>query len=348
MTIDIDDHKLMYHPERVSEWKETGDCYPIYVEIGLTNTCNHRCNFCALDFMKDKGTYIDKNIMNNTLKNMGEHGVKSVMFAGEGESTLHKNIADFVKTAKSNNMDTAITTNGVPFTKNKMEQTLPYLSWIRFSVDEDNANIYSKVHGNKKQDFYKVINNISDVVSFRNKEKLKTNIGIQMVVIPDNINSVEQLAETCRNIGVDNLQLKPYSFHPQSNNNFNISINDYMKLESMTSRVNSNTFEILHRKNTLKNVLNDKDYNECYGLPFFALIDSKGSVLSCNLYHDKFTYGNLYDNTFSDIWESQQRKDSIKSIKQIGIKDCRKGCRLDNCNKYLHRLKNKNEGDNFI
>ena len=44
---DVDNHKLMYHPERVSEWEEKGDCAPIYAEIGPTNTCNHRCGFCS-------------------------------------------------------------------------------------------------------------------------------------------------------------------------------------------------------------------------------------------------------------------------------------------------------------
>ena len=52
--IDIDSHKLMYHPERVAEWKEKGDCYPIYVEIGLTNVCNHKCIFCGLDWARGK------------------------------------------------------------------------------------------------------------------------------------------------------------------------------------------------------------------------------------------------------------------------------------------------------
>ena len=42
---EVDNHKLMYHPERVTEWRERKDCYPIYVEIGPTNACNHRCIF---------------------------------------------------------------------------------------------------------------------------------------------------------------------------------------------------------------------------------------------------------------------------------------------------------------
>jgi hypothetical protein len=29
--LEVDNHKLMYHLERVIEWKQKGDCYPIYI-----------------------------------------------------------------------------------------------------------------------------------------------------------------------------------------------------------------------------------------------------------------------------------------------------------------------------
>ena len=43
------DFDRIYHPERVSEWLRKGDCYPIYVEIGPTNRCNHHCIFWAFN-----------------------------------------------------------------------------------------------------------------------------------------------------------------------------------------------------------------------------------------------------------------------------------------------------------
>ena len=43
--IRMDSHKLIYHPERVAAWKRGENIYPIELEIGLTNACNHRCIF---------------------------------------------------------------------------------------------------------------------------------------------------------------------------------------------------------------------------------------------------------------------------------------------------------------
>jgi GTP 3',8-cyclase len=89
---------------------------------------------------------------------------------------------------------------------------------------------------------------------------------------------------------------------------------------------------------------------ECHGLPFFTLIDAKGNVLPCGLFYDQneFTYGNLHENSFSEIWKGNKRKEVIKRIKEKGIETCRKGCRLDVINRYLDRLKFPELHDNFI
>jgi len=352
MKIDIDNHKLMYHPERIAEWREKGDCYPIYVEFGLTNNCNHRCSFCALDFVVGEGKieYIDSKIVINTLKQMSKKGVKSVMFAGEGEPILHKDIGLFTKTAKNYGMDVSITTNGIAFTEEKIEQCMPNLSWMRFSIDSGSSENYSIVHGTKPKDFERLINNLENAVKFRNENNLETTIGTQFLALSQNIGEAPKLAKILKDIGVDNLQIKPYSHHPGSSNDFSIEMNYYNKLEKELEKFNSDDFKILFRKKSIERLEEGITYNECYGLPFFALIDAKGNVMPCNLFYGnkKFSYGNLNENTFTEIWEGKRRKEIIEKINKKGVKDCRLGCRLDPINKYLDRLSNPYPHDNFI
>ena len=54
-----------------------------------------------------------------------------------------------------------------------------------------------------------------------------------------------------------------------------------------------------------------KDYNRCYSLPFMPVIDSDGGIYACGGYWQDpdSCYGNLNENTFIKIWESQKRKD---------------------------------------
>lgn len=350
MVINIDSHKLMYHPERVTEWKETGDCYPIYVEVGPTNICNHKCIFCALDFVEHGNHTIDKDIMISALKDMAKHGIKSVMFAGEGEPLLHKDICLFVQKAKEYGMDVSITTNGVLFTKEKIEKYLPYLTWIRFSVDAGSAKTYSEIHKTKKEDFNKLIKNIKVAVEFKRKNKLKTTIGIQFLLIPQNIKEVIKFAKLFKKIRVDNIQIKPYSQHPKSINKFVIKYGDYAYLEEPLKKLNSDKFKVFFRGETMKRIEDKNPYSECFGLPFFALINSKGDIIPCNLFYDskRFVYGNLYKNNFSEIWNSQQRQRVLKILRRIGCEHCRGGCRLDVINRYLNRIKQPEEHDNFI
>ena len=346
----IDNHKLIYHPKRVAEWKETGDCFPIYVEIGSTNACNHKCVFCALDYLENGKKFIDKDIMLTNLEDMANNGVKSIMFAGEGEPLLHKDVGLFTKEAKQYGLDISITTNGVPFNEKKREQCLPNLSWIRFSIDSGSSENYALVHGTGARDYDKVIKNISESVKFRDKNNLSTTIGTQFLTIPQNMGEATKLAKTLKEIGTDNLQIKPYSHHPSSNNDLVIGIDKYNSMEEKLNKFNSEKFKIIFRKATAERISDGRDYNQCYGLPFFTLIDAKGNIIPCNMFYDKpeFTYGNLYKNKFGEIWMSKKRKEVIKKINKRGIEKCRQGCRLDVCNRYLDRLNNPAPHDNFM
>tara|TARA_Y100000034_G_scaffold45936_1_gene56484 strand:+ start:14276 stop:15325 length:1050 start_codon:yes stop_codon:yes gene_type:complete len=347
---EVDNHKLMYHPERAAEWRKKEDCAPIYVEIGPTNACNHRCVFCALDYLKYGNDFIDKDVMLLTLKSMGEQKVKSVMFAGEGEPLLHKDIGLFVETAKKSGIDVSMTTNGVPFNDKKISQILPNLSWLRFSVNSGSSENYSEVHRTSKKDFSKIIENIGKCVEYKKRNNLDTTIGTQFLVISKNINEAPKLAKILKNIEADNLQIKPYSHHPDSVNDYSIGVDEFNQLEEKLTEFNSNNFKVLFRKQTAKRINEGINYSECYGLPFFTLIDAKGNVIPCNLFYknEEFTYGNIYKNSFNEIWKGDKRKQVIEKIRKKGISECRNGCRLDPINRYLSRLKNPEPHDNFI
>ncbi len=348
--LSIDNHKLMYHPERVAQWKKTGDCFPIYVEIGPTNRCNHKCIFCALDFLEHETQDIKKETLLSNLEDMAKHGVKSVMFAGEGEPLVHKDTPLFIENAKEQGMDVSTTTNGVLFNQRKTEQCSPNLTWARFSVNSGTAENYAEVHGTNKKDFDKVIGNIKYAVEFKKENKLQTTLGVQTLLLSANAHTIEDLARICRDIGADNLQIKPYSHHPQSKNDWIVDEIDAERLEEKLMALETQDFEIHFRKKTKERIQQGATYSECYGLPFFALISANGDVIPCNLFYDnsEFTYGNLNNQTFSEIWQGEKRKQVLEKLRKNGVDNCRKGCRLDPINRYLERLIKPGLHDNFI
>ena len=111
--IRMDSHKLIYHPDVVARWLRGENIYPIELEIGLTNACNHRCIFCAVDYTGYQPDRIDSQILIGNLETLAKKGVKSVIYAGEGEPLLHKEAPDIINKTKSFGIDAALSTNGV-------------------------------------------------------------------------------------------------------------------------------------------------------------------------------------------------------------------------------------------
>lgn len=345
----IDSHKLMYHPQRVAEYLERGDCAPIYLEIGLSNLCNHNCIFCGLDWARGKEELETKILLEN-LKDIGEFGVKSICFAGAGEPLLHKDFSLIVQKTKEYGMDVAFSTNTVLFNEKKAKETLPYTSWIRFSVDAATSKTHAKVHRTSEKDFPKILKNLSDAVKIKKDNNYKTTLGVQFMLLEENAHEVLKFAEICRNIGVDNLQVKPYSLNPNSQNKISIDYRRFDNIQHELESLSVSDFNVFYRVNRIQSISKEQKYNTCLGLPFIAIINERGNVEPCHLFYDvhSFSYGNIYEKKFSEIWKGNRRKNVLKKIIKRGISDCKKGCRLDSINNYLYRLKNPKEHDNFI
>lgn len=350
--IQIEGHKLMYHVNEVARWLKGELIAPIYVEVGPINSCNHKCSFCALDYLKSKGALIDKDILIQTLKDMADFGVKSVMFAGEGEPLLYKPLPEVIQKAKGFGLDTAITTNGVLLTEEKAKSILKNLTWIKFSIDAGTKKTYGQIHGCKEEDFEKVINNLRFACGYKNKNNLDCSIGCQVLLIPENINEVEQLILKVKDVGADYIVLKPYSQHPNSINRLDLNIDNYDKiLLELSENYSNENFKVIYRKASVLEIEKRIGYNKCYGLNFFCLIDALGNVIPCNIFYEKedYYYGNLYKNSFRDLWASDKRQKVLERLYKKGCSDCRKGCRLNFINKYLDTVKNRNiEHINFI
>ena len=358
----IDSHKLIFHPTRVSKWYEAGDdweklkkVYPIYVEISPYGGCNHRCTFCALDYMGYENIGLEFNTLKNSLTNMAEKGVKSVMFAGEGEPLLFKDLDLIVEHCSKVGIDTSLTTNFVPLNKKNIERCIENCSWIKVSLNAGTAKSYAEIHQTSEKDFERVMNNLEYALEYRKQNNLNCTVGVQTLLLPENKDEIRILAEKCKELGVDYLVVKPYSQHlfSETTKYENIDYSKMMDIGENLKEFNDVNFNVVFRANTMeKYVEKQQPYDRCHSTPFFwGYIAADGKVFGCSAYlgDDKFCYGNIYDNTFEEIWESDKRKQSYTYVKnELDIKNCRVNCRMDEVNRYLFKLKNPNSHVNFI
>jgi cyclic pyranopterin phosphate synthase len=349
---DVDNHKLHLHPEEVSYWLKTGTTpAPLHVEIGPTNRCNHKCIFCTLDWMTHGSSDIEEQVLLRAIRCMAAMGVKSVYFAGEGEPTLHSSIFKFVSWSRANGISVALSTNGVLFDYFVAKRMLPDLSWIRFSLDAGKASTYGKIHGVSPSQYAKVLGNIQNACRVKKVFGLSVDIGVQCILMPENINEIEELARVLKDMNVDNFQIKPCHNHPKSSFSPSIFEFSHDDISRRLSGLEDDNFKVVVRSKSMERLSEPRNYVECYGFQFFSLIDSRGNVVPCNIFYNENEYllGNLYEMSFSDIWTSERRKKIIEKIARKNHDMCGEyRCRPDVLNRYLWRVKHPEKNDEFI
>ena len=121
--IRMDSHKLIYHPETVARWLKGENIYPVEIEISPSGICNHRCVFCAVDYIGYQPAFLDKEVILRDIRLMSQKGLKSVICSGEGEPLLNKDMPSLANGIKSCGVDVAMSTNGVLFTKEDRKST---------------------------------------------------------------------------------------------------------------------------------------------------------------------------------------------------------------------------------
>ena len=361
-TYAIDAHKLHLHPQRVGQWLDAGDdweklkkIYPIYVELSPIGACNHRCVFCAMDYIGYQPQSLSVKIMRQRLPEMSALGLKSVMFAGEGEPLLCKHIDDLADIAYQAGIDIAFTTNGVLMSDRFMRETLPKSSWIKISLNAGTAETYARIHGTRQEDFDRVLQSLRTAITLRAQTNCRTTIGAQTLLLPENANEIKALAKICRDdLGLDYLVIKPYSQHQSSHTRRYADI-DYNAFATMKQEFESyarDTFKIIYREQTILKHEKRKQYARCLATPFFwGHVMSDGSVFSCSSYlcDQRFCLGNINQNSFQEIWEGSRRRENIALMqKGFDLTQCRTNCRMDAINNYLWQLDNPHPHVNFI
>lgn len=350
----IDSHKLIYHPDRVARFLEVGDdwekarsVYPLYVEISPVGACNHRCTFCAVDYIGYQPIRLATEVAERALAEMGRAGVRSVMFAGEGEPMLHKEIDRMVVAAAEAGIDTAMTTNATVLSDAFVARALPRIAWIKASINAGTAATYAKIHRTRERDFDTAVSNLKRLVAERRQHGYRCVLGAQILLLPENAHEVEALARLCRDdIGLDYLVVKPYSQHTFSltRTYADLDYADYDELAERLSALNTGEFSVVFRGHAMRkhDAGDGARYTRCHATPFFwVYVMATGAVYGCSAYllDPRFEYGNLNGQSFAEIWEGERRRASFHHVRsELDIRNCRLNCRMDEVNRYLERL----------
>jgi len=310
----LDDHKLSYHYDRLEAWENGERIAPISVDMSLTRACGAMCSFCYAMMQESQArSSIKIDHALQLVDDFAEIGIKSVSLVSDGESTLSKAYIPFIIRAKENGLDVANATNAWEWGPEKVDQVLPHLTWVRFTVAAGRPESYAKImyKGPEYTDvFDKAIKNISYAVALKKRLNLNVTLGIQMVLTPDLIDEIIPFAQLGLDLGVDYAVIKHCS--DDEDGSLGIDYEAYepsfdliKKAESMS---NDKT-KIIAKWNKILDG-NKTSYKRFYGPQFLLQISGSGLVapqgVFFNAKHSKLHIGNYTEERFLDIFKSER------------------------------------------
>jgi len=301
-------------------------------------------------------SFLSKEIMHERMQEMHNFGLKSVVFAGNGEPLLNKDAVSIINDTKQIGIDVALSTNGVLFTEDIAKECMDSISWIRFSTSGGTEETYHRIHQGRDGDLDRVFTNIYNASCLKRKMGMKTVLGVQIVMTPENENEVVLLAKKVKELGADQFSVKSLGWNPMTNSDLKNKINRkeyYANRQNIIielEKLNDDNFRAVYRGNRAAKTVDTRRYDECYASPFHVCIDADGNVVPCCVFLgvSSMYFGNIYHNTFQEIWTGDERINVLRDLKQTKLASCPAECRLSDMNEYLFELKNPGEHVNFI
>ena len=310
----LDSHKLSYHFDRVDAWEHGERIAPISVDMALSRACGAMCSFCyAMVQEPQERAVIKTSQALNLLDDFAELGVKAVSLISDGESTLSKAYVPFIQHAAKIGIDVGNATNGWEWEPEKIDQVLPFLTWVRFTVAAGSPAGYAKIMykgAEHTEVFDRAMSHIRYAVALKKRLGLKVTLGIQMVLMPEFLDEIIPFAKLAVDLGVDYGVIK----HCSDDETGTLGV-DYSKYEQMyplleqAEMMSNDTTKVIVKWEKIKD--NGKSsYKRFYGPQFLLQISGSGLVAPSGMFfnakYSKLHIGNITDERFVDIFKSER------------------------------------------
>lgn len=314
----LDGTKIAWHKDRLDAWERGERIAPITIDMALTRACNYSCHFCYAMFQENDRKVITKKVIFDFLEDCAEIGVKGISFVSDGESTISPAFIDACKYGHELGISMAVGTNAFVLTRNKAEQVLPYLTYLRVNFSAGEKKRYAKIMGCKESSFDRVCQNIRDMVDIKKQKKLDVTIGMQMVFMPEDSDQVVPLAKLGKELRPDYAVIKHCSDTEDSK--LGVRYQDYAKHYKLLEEAESYSdkdYKVVIKWSKIKDE-GIRKYQRCFGAPFMIQISGSGLVAPCGMLfnekYKKFHIGNIVDKRFKDIWASDQYWDVMNYL----------------------------------
>ena len=331
---------------------------PEIVQFDITNRCNNNCLCCwrnspllgelSEEDKREKEFELPFALVKKTIKELRSMGTKSLFFAGGGDPFVHPDIMKILKYAKKCKMKIFINTNFISVDKKRAKDLVKLkIDHIHISVLAGNSKTYALIHPNKTEEtFYKIkeILKYITVLKKKRKQHLYTpypHINLYYVVFNKNYKDINEMVDLAIGVKADSLEFTPVDV--VSGKTDSLLLNSE-QIESVTNDVKRsikrleayNKYEPVKTNieqcgNFLKRINSsfalEGKYESgtvvkqpCYAGWVFARIKADGDVNPCLKAH-QISIGNIYKNSFKEIWNSPQEQEFRRKSFNLNFSD---------------------------
>src|SRR5206468_11300809 len=138
---------------------------------------------------------ITTDVMYRFLDDCADIGVRGISLVSDGESTLSPAYVPSIQRGSQLGISMASGTNAFNLTRRKLEQILPYLTYLRVNFSAGTPERYAKIMGVNVEWFNGVVRNIGERGEIKKGDNLPVTIGMKLVLWPKDADKIFLLLE---------------------------------------------------------------------------------------------------------------------------------------------------------
>lgn len=304
---------------------------PFGIKFEVSAVCNLRCIMCPLS----KGLKRKQGLLSfvNFRKVYDEIKPPYLNLTGFGEPLLNPELFDIIRYAKKYGSIVKLDTNATLLSKENIKKLLSARpNIVSISIDGTNKKSYEKIRvgGN----FDVVINNLKNLIEYRNKTGSKSKIHVNFVLQKNNIKEIVKFIRFIDSLGVDSINgdiALPLGANKNiANRKINPEIIKKLKRDLKDLRTNA-SLNIEHVNEFLDcggDILK-RENGRCFYPWYYPSITWDGNVVPCCYVCDnEVVFGNALKDGFMNVWNNKKTREFRKMIAKRREGIC-KNCFID-------------------
>ncbi len=311
---------------------------PLYHEgyrmlnIYLTNACNLQCTHCFMRSGQPLANELPKEEWLRILTEFKSEGGQSVTFSG-GEPLMNRDFDAILHHASYIGLATTVLSNGILWTKERIETLAPYISEIQISIDgfDESSNAIIRGAGH----FERVVRNVILMANQGIRISVATTFTFQNLQddTPERYaQMVRDIKQQCQHpvffkLSKKILQGRNTHYTEAENQTF------YQRILNIERSIDPHA---QHQNFMEGHTPNQADRNCGFG---GISIGADGEVYYCNRVSEVESYGNIQGKSMGPFMQQGHQLHLQTSVDHISpCKDCHLryicfgGCRIDDCN----------------